>query len=213
MSLKRHFRDMDEEREITDYINSRRLYPYLVHFGEVGISPKVVGAYTREELGSSYVKQETRKIATVEIVFFEKIEGDRLNGWLWQNHHIEELRAMYKELGYSVGYIHKYGVYHNHLKTANIVVNSQGKPIIIDWKHAESYNGPVEENEPHSTFGDSKLLLPTARRRLEQVGIIGSDSINELEEIYWERRLIELQSPLEITITDLERRAIQLLDE
>jgi tRNA A-37 threonylcarbamoyl transferase component Bud32 len=172
----------------------------------MGIHPKITGFMEERD----FDHERDKRIFRIAFTWVKRVEGEKLGLWLHKNKEESNiLRDMYEELGYRVGFIHKYSVVHNHLKTDNIIV-SDGRPIFVDWKHAQHIQ-EVDENDSYSKFldfSDSKVLLRTAGNVLKELDPKLTD---ELEKIYRERRKSELRSPLEVTLEELTRRAEQFV--
>lgn len=104
--------------EICDLV-SEAVVPFLIHFSERGIVPKIL---------------------SVEGGFclnLRAAEGPRLGTWL-KTASADEMRKVYGVLGSHIGYISKYGVAHEDLHTFNVVVEN-GFPVIIDWGKASAF--------------------------------------------------------------------------
>ena len=106
--------------EIVDMVGEP-IPAYFVHFSEKGITPEIL------------------RIEGFEILVLRRAEGPRLGETLKRDPANPKLPEIYKKLGFSVGYISKYGISHGHLHTYNVVLENNS-PIIIDWGQA-SYLG------------------------------------------------------------------------
>ncbi|GEM_PF-5632222 len=104
--------------EICDLV-SEAVVPFLVHFSERGIVPKIL------DVEGGFVLK------------LRAAEGPRLGSWL-ETASPDELRKVYGVLGSHVGYISKYGVAHTDLHTFNVIVENNS-PVIIDWEKATPF--------------------------------------------------------------------------
>jgi len=139
--------------EITD-ITTETIVPQLMHFSDVGITPKIL------------------RIDSGEILHLKKAEGPRLGLWLQQEPDIEKIIQLYVKLGVAVAYISNLYITHGHLHTENVVVEGEN-PIIIDWGLG-SFLGIVYDNlekKIETWMADnSSMLLETTKERLQTVG-------------------------------------------
>jgi len=163
------------------------LIPYLIHFGEKRITPKVLGVEGGEALR------------------LEKVPGRRL-GMLLQDENDPgplRLREIYSVLGRHVGYIAKFNVIHTDLHTENVVVEDD-YPIIVDWERGECH--PFLNSDPMYWHGHSSdLLLKTTKVRLEQAEFPQMYEI--LQRYYTDAFLEELNTHTEIDKEELYRKA------
>ena len=205
------FREVNkkEEMECNLFFGCNCLFPYILHFGEKGITHKVTWINTRKR-DSGKDLERAQLIVSPTSLYVERVKGDNLGYWFSQIDKVEELSQMYEKLGCRVGYIHKYSVYHNHLKTENVVVDENDNPVIYDWKWGGRIE--VDEKETYHKFpnsGDSVLLLRTIRDRL--IDKFATEKIAEFEDLYKETRRKELNSLLETTIEEIEQSAEQFI--
>ncbi|MBW2996545.1 phosphotransferase [Candidatus Woesearchaeota archaeon] len=176
-------------RELFDLV-SEVVIPWLVHFSEKGITPKIKSA---DFFGALTI---------------EEVEGPRLGEYLRQDVDAEQLQEIYNELGSRVAYISKYCIVHGHLHTENVVVRSgDNMPVIIDWGMA-SYLGLIFEDEDRlSQDRNSNDLLEATKERLEEVG---RDNIYQrLKDSYAESFRKEINSPFDITPREIQLNSLQ----
>lgn len=178
--------------EISDFV-SCAVSPYLIHFGEKGITPKVLHAKSDE------------------LLILKKVEGPRLGDVLKSGIEEARLKEIYEQLGSNVGYISKYCIEHGDLHTENIIIEN-GMPIIIDWGSASFFGIFFEEPEKRYQFWierDSKHLLRSTRERLGEVGKM--NIYPQLENTYSKSFKEEILSPRDVKIRDMERKLIELI--
>ena len=171
----------------TDYVN-KDLIPFLIHFGEKGITPRVL----------SVSKGEIKTI---------RIEGRYLTDILHETPDPSKLLSIYKELGVRVGYISKYGVAHNDLHTANVVVEGT-TPVIVDWESTPIMPMRFETQDEANDFWmgvNSKRLLSTTKRDLQS-----PETYSQLEKTYSVSFREELFSPLETSYSEIKTNAFRL---
>lgn len=183
---------MNDNPETLQDVVSCLIVPYLIHFGERGITPKVL------------------EVDGEEVLTIEKVEGQRL-GELLGKADAERLTRVYHQLGVSVGYLPKYKIDHGDLHPHNVVVCGD-KPVIIDWGKA-SYFGIAHEN-PQEAYEfwmgqDSRVLLETTKGMLGKVE--RGNLFAVLEQAYTESFRTELCRPFDVDPREIQRRAEVML--
>ncbi len=136
--------------------------PYLIYFGELGITPRV------------------DSVQAEEILYLDEIPGRRLGEYLRED--LKEdlpFEQIYEDTGYGFGIISRYAISHGHPHGDNVVVRPDNKPIIIDWGQAHygiapnGVDGAIDANgswllkeleEKSSQLGDRKGKLEAALR-------------------------------------------------
>jgi len=105
---------------------SENVIPYLVHFGDMGVSPRVL------------------RLDGENIAFVERCEGPRLGNYIPFASEAELNVAIYS-LGKKIAYANKHGVFHGDFTTDNVIVKEGNGPVIIDWDGA-SLGGVFESD-------------------------------------------------------------------
>ncbi len=90
--------------------------PFLIYFGNRGITPKVLA------------------VEGEEVLTLERAEGPRL-GQLLRAGRLDQASApvLYERLGRAFGTISRYGILHGHPHSDNVVVTLENNPVVIDW--------------------------------------------------------------------------------
>lgn len=168
------------------------IVPYLIHFGERGITPRIL------------------KVEGEELITIEKAQGPRL-GELLEKADLERLTRIYHQLGTSVGYISKYKIVHDDLHPDNVVVCGD-KPVIIDWGKASYFGIAHTDSQEACEFWmerDSGILLYTTQGRL--ITARRRELFPTLKEAYAESFVTEFRKPLDVDHREIQRRAEAML--
>ena len=175
--------------EIMDFV-SEMVAPYLIYFGEKGISPKVI-----DVLGE-------------EIITLKKSEGPRLGEFLKMDQPLSTLESIYHSLGLSIGHISRYCIEHGHLHVDNVVIENNS-PVIIDWGMA-FYAGILASDDTFDMWKNlnCSFLLDTT---LKALNVKCNTMYPELEKVFLEEFRREFLctegiSPTEIKYKLLESR-------
>ncbi|MBI2148828.1 hypothetical protein HYU23_04055 [Candidatus Woesearchaeota archaeon] len=174
--------------EIVDLV-SEDITPFLIHFGEIKITPEIL---------------DVNDGSCIQI---RRVPGPRLGTLLLDDSDLNKLKSIYAKLGYKVGYISKYCVEHGHLHTENVVVEND-EPHIIDWGQGTYFGITYSNIEQRYRFWmeqNSEFLLRTTKERL----ITANREIYypNLERIYCEKFRSGLLSPLKPSSREIRDRA------
>lgn len=129
-----------------------KVIPYLIHFGEKGIAPRVFSVD-----GNSVKYRQQPGISLYRLLQECQDEG--------------RIVRMMKELGRNVGYTAKYNVVHGNLLVTNVIIDRP--PVITGWQnsHINEIGEPVLERKTMQMLGlTSATLLSEVRDALTEVG-------------------------------------------
>lgn len=172
---------------------SEELIPYLIHFGEKCIGPKII---------------------SVEgfIIKFKRIEGQRLDDFLYETKDVTLLSNIYGKMGSYVGNVSRLNILHGDLRPDNVIVEEKSKhPVIIDWETV-SFLGitRIDSKEKYEFWmSENDEFLFETKEILEDEGRV--DEYSQLEDAYSKRFKEELLKPLhKDSIKNIHQRAYEL---
>lgn len=148
----------------------REIYHGLIDLGVEGVVPPV----NRVIVLDDYVE-----------VYFQFVVGERLTDWIFYKKNPEDLTKMYSDLGMLMGAVHNRGLRHVHPHMGNVIVDRQGKPVLIDWKLGKTYQASAEYEQSYP-FSDSESLLFSLKFGL---CLSFPELIFGLENVYWQNYL------------------------
>ena len=97
----------------------------------------------------------------------EYVEGESLDEWIEEKGSLEEAWAVeiVRKIGEAVSYVHDRGILHRDIKPMNILIRSNGEPILIDFGLARDLVAGIArtmkiERTPHYSPPEQRELTP-----------------------------------------------------
>lgn len=127
-------------------------------------------------------------VETTPYIAMEYVEGETLDVKSSQQGPLpeSELIEIGRKIAIALDHAHRRGIVHRDVKPANVVVDSQGEPQLLDFGIAKDLNSPVmhlprvstapkeKDDDPNSTTEDTHISIPKPAARGLDEGIQGT---------------------------------------